>query len=366
MTIRRPLVMIAGQTQQMPLGDLVDPATESAAAYANLLINGGFDLAQRQAPATFTTIATDKYGPDRWRISSQTASLQYKRVDTDGALEAGLASRYYGQFKQITGAGKFLVCQPLEGMVTAPLRGRNLALSVALKASAAKTVQVAILELTSAGTTDAIPATLVPTWNGNTVIPTFATNVTFTSGPVVLGTTWSTYTATNNVGATTKNLMLAIWTDSQFAANDTLSIGQAGLWDAATAAAWLPRPPAAELALAQRYFEKSYDVDTGAPTNTAIPGLTNFPSKTVMANADNLGGIVFKVAKRIIPVVTVYSYTASTTSKMSDAGGADLAAGSGTPDFLGRNGCCVRNSSGATLTPAGGGFICHWGADAEL
>src|SRR5689334_7601271 len=37
----------------------------------NCLINGGFDFAQRQDPATLTTIAIDNYGPDRWRVSRE-------------------------------------------------------------------------------------------------------------------------------------------------------------------------------------------------------------------------------------------------------------------------------------------------------
>jgi hypothetical protein len=138
----------------------------SARPLNNFLLNGGFDFAQRQTPGTATAIATDKYGPDRWRASSQSASLQYRRIDNSGSPATGTTARFYGTWTQITNSGKFLICQPLEGSVTAPLRSRTIVFQVKLKASSAKTIRLAILQLSTSGTIDAIPATLVTTWGG--------------------------------------------------------------------------------------------------------------------------------------------------------------------------------------------------------
>ena len=160
----------------------------------NYLVNGGFDFAQRQTPATMTTIADQKYGPDRWKMERANADLQFQRVSAIG--ESGLNCNFYGKFEKITNTGKMAVYQILTHQETVPLRGRTVTFQMKVKRSAgtAHPFRIAILALSAAGTADTIPAPLITAWNATNIDPTLGANIS----SVVLGAnnaaaaTWTT------------------------------------------------------------------------------------------------------------------------------------------------------------------------------
>jgi hypothetical protein len=224
----------------------------------NYIINGGFDFAQRQVPATLTTIADNGYSADRWRVTRENADVQYARVDATG--ESGLTSKYYGQFKKITNTGKMHVCQILESMNSISLRDKVVTFQIKMKASSAKTIRMAILELQTAGTADSIPATLVTAFGANGTDPTLGANVAIIGGALSksVTTTWTAYSITVSVPSNSKNIICAVWTDSQFAANDILSLAEADCFVGSTTydanpKAWTPRLMAQEMVLCHRY-----------------------------------------------------------------------------------------------------------------
>jgi hypothetical protein len=234
-----------GVTADIPSLDIQDSA--------NHLINGGFDFAQRQAPGTLTTIADGAYSADRWMIERENADLQYIRQDAAG--ETGLTSRYYGQFKKITNAGKILICQPLEFVDSIPFRGKTINFQVQMKASDPANVKISIVQLAAAGTIDTLPAAIVTAWGANTVNPTLGANLASITTPVTcdVETTWQTFQITADYPTTAKNLVVMIWTDSDWAVDETLSVAEAGLYFGSIQRSWTPRPIAQELALAERY-----------------------------------------------------------------------------------------------------------------
>ena len=221
----------------------------------NLLINGGFDFAQRQVPGTLTTLGTtDVYSADRWKVAWQNASIQYQRTDSVGVSETGITAERYGTFKQITNTGKFIVYQIIEGVNSQPMQGRAVIFQCKMKASASKTIRMAILELGSAGTQNTIPNPINSAFGADTVDPTWGANVTaLGAASKSVTTSWTQFTVTGTVTATTKNLLVAVWTDSGFAANDTLSITEAGLFDGLNTQPWIPRLAQHELVLCNRY-----------------------------------------------------------------------------------------------------------------
>jgi len=129
----------------------------------------------------------------------------------------------------------------------------------------------------------------------------------------------------------------------------------------------------AELALCQRYYEKSYAQATAVPTNAVSSyvvfglGTTTYYGGSTGDISQNLNTAFFKVTKRANPTVTTYSYTSSTTSVASNGWtGADLAAGTATvagADTLGFN---IYNASGANRTVNPGSVIVHFAASVEL
>jgi hypothetical protein len=242
----------------------------------NRLINGGFDFAQRQVPGTDTTISNETYGPDRWRCTRENADLQYSRQD--GTAETGITSQYFGRFKKITNTGKFLIYQPLEFGDSVPMRGRLVTFQVKMKASASKTVKIALVELTSGGTADTLPASFVSAWGANTVNPTLGTNLSVvgSAASCSVTTSWASFWVTGTIPTNSKNIMVAIWTDSQFAANDTLSIAEAGLYTSGYVSSWFPRPRGQEFLMCKRYYWKSFSPDVAPAQNAGTSGAIGF------------------------------------------------------------------------------------------
>ena len=107
---------------------LVWPMVYTGARDTNLLINGNFDYAQRQAPSVLTTYSNTTgrvYAGDRWGITNENASVQFRRVDTAGAQQAGLQPRFYGEYSKLTSAGKIITSQVVEAGNCQHLRGRS-------------------------------------------------------------------------------------------------------------------------------------------------------------------------------------------------------------------------------------------------
>lgn len=113
-----------------------------------------------------------------------------------------------------------------------------------------------------------------------------------------------------------------------------------------------PRSFGDELALCQRYYEKSYNQEV------APGGVSTFGGS--YENAGSTFTVYFKVAKRIPPTVSFYSPTTGAIGKARDAGaGVDVGAALGN----GGESTVTVNTSPITL---GNGIAFQWTADAEL
>jgi len=213
----------------------------------NFLLNGEFHFAQRQTPGTLTAINNNAYSADQWKITRENADLQYQRNDATG--ESGITSLYYGLFKKITNAGKFMVYQPIPATKSIALRGKTVIFQIKMKASSAKTIRIAVLELQSGGTLDTIPGTFVTAWNADGTDPTLATNVAIVTGAESksVTTAWQNFSVSVTIPATSKNLIVAAWSDADFAVNDTLSLSEAGLFIGSALLAWSPRDDSDEI-----------------------------------------------------------------------------------------------------------------------
>lgn len=263
-------------------------------AIVNQLINGGFDFFQRLATATtLTTIADVKYGPDRWKMTRAAASLQTAQV------AGGPHSANYAEFKQITNSGKFAVFQFLENVNSVPLLSRTMIFQCQMKASAAKTIKIALVELNTSGTIDTLPAALVGTWNADTSDPTLGTNLAYIGTPASCSVTTSfqQFSFSATLPSNSKNIGVMIYTDSAFAANDILYVAEAALFDGAIVQAWLPRPVEQELRLCQRYYEVHGDGGGGFFPRV---GRLYASSASVYSVA-----YPFNTAKRIVPTMAV-------------------------------------------------------------
>ncbi len=299
-----PTALAVGAAGQVLMGVAsADPSWQAPAFQPNLLVNSGAWLAQRQAtPTTLTTpsykgtAATaggiDGYGMDGVKCGFQSATTQYNQTDTNGSAESNYAARYYGNWKQITNAGKFILYWPMTGDDSEPLANAaaNILFLLQIKASTTKTIRLGFVQLNSSGTIDTIPGLMVPTtWGANSTDPTLGTNlarVAPTSVPTGVNgtvngnavdcsvtTAWLRFGGLFAVPAGAKNLMPAIWTDSQFSVNDILSIGMADLYVGQAARVWNPSLVDEEL---RRCYYRVYRFGSFANTQTsACVGCTN-------------------------------------------------------------------------------------------
>lgn len=222
----------------------------------NLILNGHFIRANRQAEgtlATYSQTAARGYTADRWAITNENASIQFVRGNSGTTPESGLQSCFYGTYSKITSTGKIVLSQSIEQLQCCAHRGKTVRVSLRMKASAAKTMRVCLLQLNSAGTANTIPGytngtgpagTFVSAFGANTVDPTFGTNLakiapntpgldnatSVSSGlTCAVTTTWQRFGGTFTLPSDYKNLVLVVFTDSQFAAADSFSISEVAI-----------------------------------------------------------------------------------------------------------------------------------------
>jgi len=115
-----------------------------------------------------------------------------------------------------------------------------------------------------------------------------------------------------------------------------------------------------ELQLCQRYFEKSYDIDTPVGTLNSFHGRFH---ASVNSNGRWSVFTTFKVQKRSIPLLLAYSPTTGNLNNYIDET-VNLQRPIGFTE-VGEWSCSITNL-GANVTTSSGQISIHWTADAEL
>ena len=362
MAEKKALVLTGGQIEQLQSGDTLAGASGGVLG-DNVLINGGFDLAQRQTPATSTTIVNQAYGPDRWRSYVESVAVQYRRYKRgdSGSSFTNLTSWCYGRWTKITNSTKFLVCQPVEAVQTYPLVGRTVIFQCQLRADSSRTFKLGLVEW--AGTEDTLTAAMISAWNGSGSNPTFATNYTLAANAsCAVTTSFQTFSVSATVGSSAKNLVPVIFSDSGVTASTGyLEVAEAGLYDGSSTRAWLPADPVREFQRAYRYFYKSYPIDTSPGTAFTLGDQEPFYSTNGSTLTYQGYGVLFPIPMRAIPTFTPYDASGA-SGKISYYNGGWL--NNGTPMIA------VRQSGFCMLIDGNiqyGSAICaHFTASCEL
>lgn len=352
----------------------------------NRVINGGFLFAQRQVPGTLTTYSNTSgrtYGADRWGMTNENASMQFQRIDTAGAAETGLQSQYYGKFKKITAAGKMVISQVIEGKDATQLRGRSVRVQARMKftIAASMTVRLGLAQLTSAGTIDTIPATFISAFGAAGTDPTLGTNLSYIApkagvsadgGTVngnaidcVLSANWARFGGVFDVPTGAKNLVVLIWTNGQPAANDELNISEVTLSDGMEVQDWTPIHYSLEFTRAQRFYQKTFNVDTAPVQNAGVnTGEFRFIAGAAGALTERSNSYFFAVPMRIAPATVTLFNPAAANAQVRDITGAvdtTASAAAGTTE----RGLYVT-ATGNAATAVGNHLGIHLTMDAEL
>jgi hypothetical protein len=337
------------------LGDAIDTSVWNVGygqAGKNKIINGDFGIWQRGT----SLLGNAQYLADRFRLAhdGDGTFTQSQETFTPGtAPVAGYESQYFARITTNTVGTTTTVdyMQRIENVRT--FAGQTVTFSFWAKADSARTGQVRLEQNFGIG--------------GSAEVQSSFTNFSLT-------TSWQRFTATYVLPSISgKTIGTGSWLAARF--RNTPAVGaviDTWGWQVEYGSKETPfqtasgGSPQAELAMCQRYYQKSYSQATAPATNGTANGIIFASTTATAANSSYLVTVKLPVVMRTSPTVTIYSFTSSQTGRVSDATGTDLAAGSGTANFVGDATFTVQNASGGLITAASGGFIFHYQAVGEL
>jgi len=350
----------------------------------NCLRNSGFWFAQRQAPATLTTYSSTTnrlITADGWGITNENASTQYVRTDTSTTPEANLQSRFYGQFTKITTLGKLVISQCLEGIDSQALRGRTVRIQMKMRGLVAASALWNIGIVSNTGTVDAPTAAWITAFGANGTDPTLGASLAFLTPKATVtgdggtivgnkiqvtvtnGATWIRAGGCFDIPTTAKNLIVVIWSDSQVAATNGVAISEVSLTDGFEIQTWSPQSVAVELARVQRFYCKSFNVDTLPATAVAIGAVRGYVS-VAGATAGQPLGIRYPVPMRAAPTTFTFFNPAAANAFVRNTTAATDATATASAN-AGDQGADVTFTGIAAWTVAQAVAV-HFTADAEL
>jgi len=286
------------------------------AGLRNAIINPNFDIWQRG-----TSFTGSEYGADRWihgRVG--TTHTVTRQAFTVGQTAVPNEPTYFCRtvVTSVAGATNYSsLQQSIEDVRT--FAGQQVTISFWAKVDTTKSISVELVQYFGTGGS--------PSATVNSIGVT----------KVSIGTSWQKVTVTTTlpsisgktIGTSNDSLLqLNIWFDAGSSFNartDTLGqqsgtfeIAQVQIERGPVATPFERRPQQTELALCQRYYEKSYA--TNKVAGDATDGLCTGANFLAVDTASLLGTATFKAVKRAIPTVTLYGPTTGTASRARNAG----------------------------------------------
>jgi hypothetical protein len=327
----------------------------------NRIINGGMDIAQRGTSFTSGANNDDAYVLDRFYILSDGNDAvditQTTTVPTGAKFSIGLDVE--------TTNKKFGIAQIIENANCFDAIGGQVTLSFQAKVSSTtKLDNVKCAIVAWSGTADAVTSDIISAWGAEGTNPTLIANATYENSPANLNvtTSFATYSVTANVDtASTSNIIVFIWSDvTDTTAGDFLYITNVQLEKGTQATSFEYRQYGTELALCQRYFDKSYP-------QTVQPGTgTNFIGSCLALaySTSDLGvqGMRWKQTMRATPTVTIYHQNGTANAVYYIVAGTQITVTGA--NYMADSGCWNIASSAAFVN--GGAYYFQYTASAEL
>jgi hypothetical protein len=324
-------IAISGTT-----GITLDGQFNSASTFGfkNRLINSAMVIDQRNAGASVTLASGGTYTVDRWQ--------GYE--DTDGVMTAQQNSSaptgFINSLKLTTTTADSSLASTQFALIQQKIEGLNIA---DLGWGTASAATVALSFLVRSSLTGTFGGSLRNSAQNRSYPFTFTISVADTweqKTVTIAGDTSGTWLTTNGIGihvafglgvGSTYSGTAGAWSGSQYFSatgatsvigtlNATFYITGVQLEKGSTATSFDYRPYGTELALCQRYYEKSYNTDVVPATATQVGAVGNYfrPGPTYLSLT-----FAFKTTKRITPATIVYySPTTGASGKFADANGA--------------------------------------------
>jgi hypothetical protein len=335
-------------------------------AKRNFLINGDFSVAQRRTSFDSVSIPTngdDNTLIDRWVLLSDGNDIvdvvQSNSVVPTGSLAGAL---YSCSLDVETANKKFGIIQFIEQRDAHRLISKGTAtLSFKARKGGANatvgTMRAAVLAWD--GTADTLTSDVVSAWNATDTRPTLVANWTAENvdADLTLTTSFQTFTITGVSldTANTKNLAVFLYYNkADGTVGDFIYVTDVQLEPGSVATEFERRPFGEELALCQRYYEKSYNLSVNPGTVT-----DNGTAVTRGTNGNFTIDVEFRTSKRATPSIVIYNPATGTAGELRNTSlGANVAGGAA---FQSEKGFVLDGG-----VAAGNQIYAHWTADAEL
>jgi hypothetical protein len=335
---------------------------DSQAGFRNRLINGRFALWQRG-----TSFSAAGYTADRWKLElSGSMATASRQTHTPGQTDVPGEPRYFMRLAATGGAGAgdcVRLVQPIEDVRS--LAGQSAILSFFARRNAGSgNVSTELAQAFGSGGSPsadvtqigAAKHTLTTSWQRFTVALTV---------PSISGKTPSSNED--------DNLRILFWASAGSTHNSrtaslgqqtiTIDIADVQIEPGAAATSFELRPFATELALCQRYFEKSFPLATAPAQNAGLTGAAGFAQAAGASTAQAGGPIAYRAPKRTAPAITLYNPSAANAQAWNAASGTDF---SSTAAFAADAWAFHLTMTSPASTNAGNLVRLHWTADAEL
>jgi hypothetical protein len=324
----------------------------------NAFINSSYFIDQRgmSSSHTITAGAALSYSIDRWYEYCTGANITAVRevyVPISGYTQDPY---YFYGFTGANGNTGIGFGQRIESINSFSLAGKVATLSAVIWSSGSKVV-----------TWTAYYANSINSF-GTLASPTrtqIATGTFSTSSLTVNPTTGNNFSAFLILPASAVNGIEIVFTCSSLESGQSLNIANVQLEQGITATQYEQRPIGIELMLCQRYYEKSYNLET-APGASSPTGFVLAMPGGAQAGSSGIhdAGITFKVTKRTDATVTIYDMVGNANKCRRTAVGVANYDNQDVRDVVANtNSVYFRSQSGSASTNT---ISCHFTASAEL
>lgn len=311
-----------------------DVLSQNGLRHVNFLANGGIAIQQRVAiaataiPSVSTTTRAGRVA-DRWAVTvGNVTTTTWQQVDTAGAPETNLASRYYGRITQNTNAAKFIFSQYIANADMTALRGKSVRLSCKVKqfVGANAVYRLGLLRLGAAGTPDVDPtfisaigaASTDPTWGTNLALVTPTSGIGAENGAlsgsavnITSSANWVRSSAVFDVPSDCENLVFVLFRDTLGAAADSVGITELQITLGQEVVDWVTIPSPFDLSRCLRFFLKSFPSTTvPAASLTEASAGTGAAGIIGKAGATALGVVInvqFPAIMFRLPTITLFT-----------------------------------------------------------
>jgi len=331
----------------------------------NAIINGNMSVWQR-GTTTLTNPASATYFPDRFQLVHGLGDGTYNAIceavtpvacfPFTSALKIDCT-----HIETAVAAGEYMfISYKVEGYDFVPFEGRTATLSFWVKATKVGTYCVCFRNnALDKSYVAEYTVNVTNTWEKKTVTLTFNSGGTFlyTNG-IGLQISWavlcgSTYQTTKDTWASGNYLATSNQVNGFDSTDNNFSLTGVQLELGSVATEFETRPYAEELALCQRYYQKSYNIDVAPGTATYVGEVYDISTGPYLCTDRPL-----KCSMRYAPTVVLYNPVTGATGTWRDSALADKAvAGTGSMNNI------IFTSSVATANAVIGG---HYTAEAEL